>query len=247
MQDSFGKVQSLAYDGQQDTQEGIMGASVIKIGNIKMSPTIGALAAALAKAQGGITGAVKGSENPYFKSNYADLASVLDACRHELSANGLSVIQIPGRLESAVVLDTVLAHASGEWISGTFGAVPAKQDAQSIGSVTTYLRRYSLAAMVGIAQVDDDGNAATGKTTTPTIGDKPIDEKKVGEAYTKAMEICDSDDMDNGPEEARKLYATLTNDERVRLGELLKDQKAGKKSYASIFREYLTYKPVEAA
>lgn len=212
-----------------------------------MSPTIGKLAGALAKAQGLIRGAVKDSENPYFKSSYADLASVWEACRDALSKNDLAVIQTTEPDDKGIVVVTTLAHSSGEWMRGKLRVIPAKNDAQAIGSVITYMRRYSLAAIVGIAQVDDDGNAATGKTTTPTIGDKPIDEKKVGEAYTKAMEICDSDDMDNGPEEARKLYATLTNDERVRLGELLKDQKAGKKSYASIFREYLTYKPVEAA
>lgn len=212
-----------------------------------MSPTIGKLAGALAKAQGLIRGAVKDSENPYFKSSYADLASVWEACRDALSKNDLAVIQTTEPDDKGIVVVTTLAHSSGEWMRGKLRVIPAKNDAQAIGSVITYMRRYSLAAIVGIAQVDDDGNAATGKTTTPTIGDKPIDEKKVGEAYTKAMEICDSDDMDNGPEDARKLYATLTNDERVRLGELLKDQKAGKKSYASIFREYLTYKPVEAA
>lgn len=212
-----------------------------------MSPTIGKLAGALAKAQGLIRGAVKDSENPYFKSSYADLASVWEACRDALSKNDLAVIQTTEPDDKGIVVVTTLAHSSGEWMRGKLRVIPAKNDAQAIGSVITYMRRYSLAAIVGIAQVDDDGNAATGKTTTPTIGDKPIDEKKVGEAYTKAMEICDSDDMDNGPEDARKLYATLTNDERVRLGELLKEQKAGKKSYASIFREYLTYKPVEAA
>lgn len=212
-----------------------------------MSPTIGKLAGALAKAQGLIRGAVKDSENPYFKSSYADLASVWEACRDALSKNDLAVIQTTEPDDKGIVVVTTLAHSSGEWMRGKLRVIPAKNDAQAIGSVITYMRRYSLAAIVGIAQVDDDGNAATGKTTTPTIGDKPIDEKKVGEAYTKAMEICDSDDMDNGPEDARKLYATLTNDERVRLGDLLKEQKAGKKSYASIFREYLTYKPVEAA
>lgn len=212
-----------------------------------MSPTIGKLAGALAKAQGLIRGAVKDSENPYFKSSYADLASVWEACRDALSKNDLAVIQTTEPDDKGIVVVTTLAHSSGEWMRGKLRVIPAKNDAQAIGSVITYMRRYSLAAIVGIAQVDDDGNAATGKTTSPTIGDKPIDEKKVGEAYTKAMEICDSDDMDNGPEDARKLYATLTNDERVRLGELLKDQKAGKKSYASIFREYLTYKPEVAA
>lgn len=212
-----------------------------------MSQDIGQLAGALAKAQGSIKGAVKDSENPYFKSLYADLASVWDACRGALSANDLAVIQTTEPDDKGVVVVTTLAHKSGEWMRGKLRVIPPKNDAQAIGSAITYCRRYALAAMVGIAQVDDDGNAATGKTATPTIGVNPIDEKKIGEAYTKAMEICDSDDMDSGPDAARALYGTLTNDERLRLSEIMKEQKAGKKSYASIFREYLNYKPEQVA
>lgn len=212
-----------------------------------MSQSIGKLAGALAKAQGMIRGAVKDSQNPYFKSSYADLASVWDACREALSKCELAVIQTTEPDEKGIVVVTTLAHSSGEWMRGKLRVIPAKNDAQAIGSVITYMRRYALAAMVGIAQVDDDGNAATGKTSTPTIGTVPINAEKVGEAYTKAMEICDSDDMDEGPQAAKDLYATLTNDERIRLGELLKEQKAGKKSYATIFREYLTYKPEQVA
>lgn len=212
-----------------------------------MSPSIGKLAGALAKAQGQIRGAIKDSENPYFKSSYADLASVWEACRDALSKNDLAVIQTTEPDERGIVVVTTLAHSSGEWMRGKLRVIPAKNDAQAIGSVITYMRRYSLAAMVGIAQVDDDGNAATGKTQTPSIGTKPIDADKVGDAYKRAIEICDSDDMDDGPQAAKDLYATLTNDERVRLGELLKEQKAGRKSYAAIFREYLTYKPEQVA
>lgn len=212
-----------------------------------MSRDIGQLAGALAKAQGSIKGAVKDSENPYFKSSYADLASVWDACREALSTNDLAVFQTTEPDDKGVVVVTTLAHKSGEWMRGKLRVIPPKNDAQAIGSAITYCRRYALAAMVGIAQVDDDGNAATGKTATPTIGVDPINEKKVGEAYTKAMEICDSDDMDNGPAQARELFKTLTNDERIRLGDLLKDQKAGRKSYAAIFKEYLNYKPEQAA
>lgn len=212
-----------------------------------MSQSIGALAGALAKAQGMMHGAAKASENPYFKSKYADLASVWDACREALSQNDLAVFQTNAVDDKGVVVVTTLAHKSGEWISGKLRVIPAKNDAQAIGSVITYMRRYALAAMVGLAQVDDDGNAATGKTSQPTIGIEPINEKKVGEAYTKAMEICDSDDMDEGPNRARELWATLNNDERVRLGELLKTQKAGNKMYSSIFKEYLRYKTEAAA
>ena len=82
------------------------------------SETIGALAAALSKAQADITGALKDSSNPFFKSKYADLASCWDACRKQLAANGLSVIQTTQMTEQGLMLVTTLAHASSEWIAG---------------------------------------------------------------------------------------------------------------------------------
>ena len=132
------------------------------------SETIGALAAALSKAQGQITGALKDSENPFFKSKYADLASVWDACRASLSTNGLAVIQTTdGGLEGVTII-TTLSHSSGEWIKGSLTVRPVKNDPQGLGSAVTYARRYALAAMVGVAQIDDDANAASGKDAGST-------------------------------------------------------------------------------
>ena len=133
---------------------------------IEQSENINELAAALSKAQGKITGALKDSANPFFKSKYADLASVWDACREHLSANGLAVVQTNGNDAERVTVTTMLVHSSGQWVRGVCSAKPAKDDAQALGSVTTYLRRYGLAAIVGVAQVDDDANAATGKKET---------------------------------------------------------------------------------
>lgn len=140
---------------------------------MEKSEQINELAAALSKAQGAIKGALKDTANPFFKSKYADLSSVWEACRDQLAANGLSVAQMPCETESGVMVETVLMHASGQWISNRFTMPVAKQDAQSVGSAITYSRRYALAAMVGVAPEDDDGNAATGN------GDK-ID-RKTGE------------------------------------------------------------------
>jgi hypothetical protein len=125
------------------------------------SAGIGALAAALAKAQGAMTGAKRDSENPFFRSSYADLASVWDACRGPLSANGLSVIQTTEAEGDCVTVVTTLAHASGEWVRGRLAMTPVKADPQGVGSALTYARRYALAAIVGIAPEDDDGNAAS--------------------------------------------------------------------------------------
>lgn len=133
------------------------------------SEQINELAAALAIAQGKITGALKDSANPFFKSKYADLASVWDACREHLSANGLAVIQTTEDVESGICVKTTLAHKSGQWISGVLTMTPKDSSPQAAGSCLTYARRYALAAIVGVAQVDDDANAAThGKT----FGDK---------------------------------------------------------------------------
>ena len=121
------------------------------------------LATALAKAQAEIEGARKDSTNPHFKSSYADLASVWDACRKALTGNGLSVVQGPVSDEGRVGVTTMLMHSSGQWLESTFFMRPTKDDPQGAGSALTYARRYALAAMVGVAPEDDDGNAASEK------------------------------------------------------------------------------------
>lgn len=128
------------------------------------SDAINELAAALSKAQGEITHATRDSTNPYFNSRYADLASVWEACRGPLSRNGLAIIQSPSFNVGHVTVETTILHSSGQWQSSELTMVPVKSDPQGIGSAITYIRRYSLAAVVGVAPDDDDGNAASGKT-----------------------------------------------------------------------------------
>ena len=133
------------------------------------SESISGLAAALAKAQGAMKGAVKDSANPFFKSKYADLASVVEAIRAAFSANGLSYVQTVQSSElDEVRVETMILHSSGEWISCGVLALPvSKNDAQGYGSALTYARRYSLSAAVGVAPEDDDGNAAV--AAKPTV------------------------------------------------------------------------------
>jgi hypothetical protein len=126
------------------------------------------LATALAKVQGQIKGAAMDSENPYFKSQYADLTSVWAACRDLLSSNGLSVIQtMGGGSPDSVTVITTLAHSSGQWIRGELTMKPTKADPQGIGSAITYARRYALASIVGVCPEDDDGAAASGNNKPP--------------------------------------------------------------------------------
>jgi len=118
------------------------------------------LFAALAEAQGEIENASKNAANPHFRSKYADLAEVLNTVRPVLSKHGLSLVQSTGFNGELVTVSTVLAHKSGGLIVSEAACKPAKSDAQGVGAATTYLRRYALAAMTGVAQEDDDGNAA---------------------------------------------------------------------------------------
>ena len=135
------------------------------------SESIAGLAAALAKAQGQMKGAIKDSANPFFKSKYADLASVVEAIRAAFSANGLSYIQtVEPSEKDEVRVETTLLHSSGEWIScGVLSLPVSKVDAQGYGSALTYARRYSLSAAVGVAPEDDDGNAASAAKPKKTM------------------------------------------------------------------------------
>lgn len=141
------------------------------------SETIGELAAALAKAQADITGALKDSSNPFFKSKYADLASCWEACRKQLSANGLAVIQTTTYTDNGLMLTTTLAHSSGEWMKGEMPVLTKDASPQAQGSGLTYARRYALAAIVGLAQIDDDGEAAQARSKPKAVIDPAIVEK----------------------------------------------------------------------
>jgi hypothetical protein len=127
------------------------------------SDSINEIAAALAKAQGQMTGALKDAANPFFKSKYADLASVWEACRTPLATNGIAVVQSPTVNEMRVSLDTLLVHTSGQWIRNSLSCAVKDDSPQVIGSATTYLRRYALQSLVGVAAEDDDGEAAEGR------------------------------------------------------------------------------------
>ena len=135
------------------------------------SESIAALSAALSKAQGEMRGAVKDSANPFFKSRYADLASVIEAAREPLAKNGLAVIQL---INETGGVETVLTHSSGEWISSTIQLTPKTNSPQDAGSCITYARRYSYAAIVGLAQVDDDAETAMGRTSNTITPDQAL-------------------------------------------------------------------------
>ena len=115
---------------------------------------------ALAKAQSEMKGAKKSSVNPFFKSNYADLHTVIESSFPFLSKYGLSVIQGNDTDENgSFYVTTMQLHNSGQWIKSKLKMPITKPDAQGVGATITYARRFALSAMVGIAQMDDDGNS----------------------------------------------------------------------------------------
>jgi len=145
---------------QQPVEEEILSPEYISIDDWK-SNEIDKLAGALAKAQSEMGGVSKGKVNPFYKSNYADINSCIEACMPALNKHGLSISQ-GNRFcnTSGYYITTMLLHESGQWLRSEI-RIPLtnKKDAQEIGSACTYGRRYGLTSMVGLAQVDDDGNA----------------------------------------------------------------------------------------
>lgn len=129
---------------------------------ITMSPTIGKIAAALAKAQAEMKPAIKDGSNPAFKgSKYASLVSYLEAALPVLNKHGIAVLQpTMAHGPDGVCVATLLVHESGEWIRGELYMPASKKDAQGFGSALTYARRYSFASTICLGADDDDGNAA---------------------------------------------------------------------------------------
>jgi len=166
---------------------------------LNQSNFIGALAAALSKVQGAMVGAVKDSSNPFFKSKYADLSSVWDACRAQLAANNLCVIQTTAEAADGAVLITTLAHSSGEWIRSVLPIKVKDNSPQAQGSGLTYARRYALAAIVGVSQIDDDAEAAQGRAAP----------KKVSTDLLEQINACKTVDS------LTSLYKAISTEERA--------------------------------
>jgi hypothetical protein len=136
---------------------------------MKHSEQINEIGASLALAQRQMKGAKKDAANPFFKSKYADLASVSAACMDALNDLGIAVVQAPSTgTDGSVSVETMLLHKSGQWMSETVTGKPKDDGPQALGSVITYLRRYSLAAFAGVAPEDDDAEAAEGRKGAQT-------------------------------------------------------------------------------
>lgn len=128
--------------------------------------------AALAAAQAEMGKALKDATNPHFKSKYADLSNVMDACMPALNKHGICVVQPVVETEIGRCVKTVLIFEDGERLECSVPLILGKQDMQGLGSAITYARRYGLMSMAGIAPDDDDGNAAaaTGPANSARAG-----------------------------------------------------------------------------
>ena len=114
--------------------------------------------------------AKKDSANPFFKAKYADLQSVTAAYRPSFTENGIAVIQSAENDDKGgITVETMLIHSSGQFVRSSLTMHPKKDGPQEIGSLITYARRYALAAMVGVAPEDDDGEAAMARSGGRTI------------------------------------------------------------------------------
>jgi len=180
---------------------------------MKMSDTIDQLAAALSIAQGQIEDATKSSKNDFYKSKYADLASVRAAVRQPFADNGLSVVQFPRTVPGGVEVETMLLHSSGEFMAETL-FMPVKHEPHPIGSGISYARRYALMSIANLAADDDDGNAA--QTA------KPVDPEEV-----RTIAIRAKKEAEKGLDALNAFWRGLDADQRKLLTpEALKDLKA---------------------
>lgn len=145
------------------------------------------IATALAKAQANMGKALKANKNDHFRSKYADLGNVMDACLPALNEVGIALIQPTGTDERGNFVETILIHGeSGEQLSCRVPLILGKNDMQGFGSAVTYARRYGLMAMAGIAPEDDDGNAAAASAPKGKPAPKP--QENPNEAIDRAVE-----------------------------------------------------------
>lgn len=182
---------------------------------MSQSEVINELATALSKAQGEMQAAIKDKINPFFKSSYADLGSVWDAARPVLSKYGLCIMQTTEMNPdgSKIIMVTTLAHTSGQWMKSYLPLNPSKNDSQGIGAAITYLRRYSLSAIVGVVcDEDDDGETISGRGkqnhTQPPIQASSLQKEKqeAHERVGKPQIIALTTLMNNLDEESSKSF-----------------------------------------
>lgn len=161
---------------------------------MRHSEQIDQIAKALSQAQKAIKGAKKDSNNPHYKSRYADLASVWDACREALTAQGLAVVQSAGSVDGQLRVSTMLVHTSGQWFADDLLVPVRDAGPQAVGGAITYGRRFSLAAFAGVAPEDDDAESAEGRSKP--VEDAPVKPKTYDQWVEGAKTIAEEKGVD---------------------------------------------------
>ena len=160
---------------------------------MKTSESIIKISGALLAAQKDITFAGMTKTNPQFHSQYADLPSVIDAVKTPLNNNGIVFLQTCSPSEDDKLhLTTRLLHESGEWIEDMMVMPLVKSNPQGLGSAISYARRYSLAAITGLYQADDDGQAATAEKEPKLV---TADAKKLSQHLENVVISPDLDSL----------------------------------------------------
>lgn len=156
------------------------------------TPELKALFKALNKVQSQLKIAKKKGYNPHFKSHYAGLAEVWEACREPLTKNGLAVIQAPTLLAGHFVLRTTLVHQDGGTWDAHYPIKNVSDNCQALGSAITYAKRYSLGAMLGVVSEDedDDGESAENRDAKTA---KPEEKKGNGKKTPKGDSVWPSE------------------------------------------------------
>lgn len=204
--------------------------------NIQNQNLAKAMVAAFAEMQN----VTKDAENPHFGSDYATLGAVLDTVRDVWGRHGLALTQAPGPIKDGnVTLTSIVSHASGETlvVNSEFPITPQKDKitAQGVGSAITYARRYVAAALAGIAQVDDDGNAASSPPPRTPRAAKAEKQQASGDAGEVLSKITAETDYERLTELESEVQATGSQDvinayvaKRTELRRARKQMKEGK-------------------
>jgi hypothetical protein len=210
---------------------------------MNMSESIKELAAALSAAQAELKPAHMNAVNPFLKNRYADLGAVIEAARPVLEDNGLAVSQLVNGDGDGIGVTTVLMHASGEWISASaslpLGEEKGKSSAQVAGSIISYLRRYSLASILGIyADEDVDGNVVATAQAKPAKKPNPQPQPEPAADRPYAPEVLRERIGDRAKDIKRKASAQHRN----QLAKAMDGIFNGDKSKRYKVSEYLTGK-----
>jgi hypothetical protein len=211
-----------------------------KENEMNKSESIKMLAGALSLTQAEMPAVKFNATNPFLKNKYADLGAVIDTSKKILAKHGLSVSQLVESQENKIGVTTILMHNSGEWLESTcwleLGDERGKSNAQVAGSIVTYLRRYSLASILGMyADEDDDGNKPDNQKIQPKpqpVKQPNHPEKQDSSLVEAAQELggvvkatMTLETAENMKDSKGKRYGDMTNDDlsgySIGIGKLL--------------------------